>query len=120
MKLQRAAQIYLVCVRAEGRSKPVARKYRYVLKMFLDIVGDIDVRALTPNHVRNYMYEIPINDPGELRVQAAVLRFFTDWLQVQGKVYSREAQYHLPQKQNGRWLATPRYAAVRRKLPLAL
>jgi hypothetical protein len=117
MRLQRATQTYLVCIRAEGRSKPVASQYRYVLNMFLGVIGDMDVRALTPDHIRRYMTEIPINEPRELRTQMAVLQFFTDWLRAQSQIRSQPTQQ--PPRRAGRLIA-PRYAAVRRKMPLAL
>ena len=117
MQLQHAIRTYLVCVCAEGRTAIVAREYRYILHMFLNMIGDMDVRALSPDHVRRYMADTPINEPQELRRHAAALRFFCGWLKVQDQVHPAVfTPRSLPKKAGHQ----SQRLAVRWKLPLAL
>lgn len=120
MRLRGAVHAYLICIRAEGRSSVVAHQYRYVLNMLLEVLGDMDAAAFTPDHLRIYMTEIPINEPKELRVQAAVLRFFVDWLRAQSQDVRPLGTNLRPRSKPGRLSLMPRCAAVRQKLPLAL
>lgn len=120
MKLHNAIRKYLTCTHAEGFPKLVISQYHYVLTEFLKTVGDMNVAMLTYNHVKCYLKDIPKDETQEVSHQAAILRIFVNWLQVQNQIRTLASRYDPTRRPSGWWLITPRRLAVRRKLPLAL
>jgi hypothetical protein len=98
MQLRSAIDVYLVCLCAEGRSRPVVRQYQNVLYSLLDFTGDMSALALSNKHARRYMCTLSASTVAERRRHAAVLRFFGKWLFAQRQVRPAYVEYRPPRR----------------------
>ena len=121
MRLQEAVQSYLVCIIAEGLSGPAVRKFRYVLFSLMAFMGDkdMDVLAITDEHLRKYFAIIPGSEKKELRRHIIVLGTFDRWVWVQKYLHPPVIPIDRSLPKSRRSSHFPWRAAVRRKLPLA-
>ncbi len=89
MQLSEALQNYLLACRVNNIAEKTFIGYEYTLNSFLEVVGEMTVYDLSPNHVRQFMiYEMDRKHPrtgkplsSETRMKAyAVVRTFCRWL----------------------------------------
>ena len=94
--LTQAVEAYLFDCRIAGLEPPILRGYRGVLSSLIHFTGDIQVRQLTPDHIRMYIanlsdgpYEEEEHDDLVMS-QYAVIQTWIHWMYVQKYVIERD------------------------------
>jgi hypothetical protein len=94
--LTRAMEAYLFDCRVARLEPDVLKGYQGVLSSFICFTGDIQVRQLTPEHIRMYIanlsdgpYEEEEHDDMVMS-QYAVIQTWIHWMYVQKYIYERD------------------------------
>ena len=95
--LTRAMHAYLFDCRVAGLEPEVLKGYHSVLRSFIRFTGDIQVRQLTPDHIRMYITNLS-DGPSEgedhenlVLSEYAVIQTWIHWMYVQKYVVERDS-----------------------------
>jgi hypothetical protein len=105
--LTRAKDAYLFDCRVAGLGPELLNVYQEVLSSFARFAGDIQVRQLTPDHVRLYIANLsdgPVEFEGEeyeelVMSQYAIIQTWIQWMYVQKFINERDGSLVKPPSQ---------------------